>query len=345
MDKTQGLTCPNCAVPVPVPEGRRVVVCESCGLRSLVQGERGIERWQVLRKVDRPVAESAIKSFFVGMNKAFDLRAKANIRELFLVYLPYWRVQAYFAGYRFGRVTTGSGKNKRTKPIEVEVFEEMRWNDAATDVSEFGVNRVTISLQDLEPYDSQRLHAEGMVFEPAESPTDAVQEADQHFTHRARQKKKLSRTFFEKFNRLREKLGIVYYPLWVARYEYKERNYQVVVDGVNGNLLYGKAPGNIFYRAAMLVATMALGNLILVNGTALALTVLGDADDEVIAIACVPLAMGLAIIAAGYRAFRYGEEVEKVDATAKKAAGTGGKEQKGQSFLDTGLSVLEELGQ
>ena len=48
-------------------------------------------------------------------------------------------------------------------------MEEMHWNDAAADVSEFGVHRVSASKQELEPYDAERLHAEGMVFEPVES--------------------------------------------------------------------------------------------------------------------------------------------------------------------------------
>ena len=57
-------------------------------------------------------------------------------------------------------------------------------------------------------------------------------------------------------------LALVYYPLWVARYHYRHRSYQVVVDGYNGRVLYGKAPGNTLYRALMLVAGTAPGHLL-----------------------------------------------------------------------------------
>lgn len=359
--QTQGLTCPNCAAIVPVPEGVRIVECPSCHIRSFVQGERGVRRWQVARKVERAQAERAVTGFFSGMNKASDLKRNAEIKELFLAYLPYWRVAAMVAGWMFGRVKSGKDS---TRPIEVEVMEEMHWNDAAADVSEFGVHQVSISKTDLLPYDDDLLHTEGMVFEPAESPTDALAEAQQHFEYRGRSKKSLASRFFEKFHVLRQQLALVYYPLWVARYEYRGRNYQVVVDGVKGNILYGKAPGNIMYRAAMLVAGMAAGNFILVNGTAIAarLFVFVDSDEDGAALLlCAPAVIGLGLIAAAYQAFRYGEEVETRHKGSEKAAGVGGRVSSGKSpvsavrnlmgnsdnndFLSTGLQVLEELSE
>lgn len=257
----------------------------------------------------------------------------------------------------FGRVKSGKDS---TRPIEVQVSELMHWNDAAVDVAEYGVHQVAISKEHLQPYDSDRLHAEAMVFEPSESHTDALEEAGRHFTHRGRQKRNLRTKFFEKFHFLRQRLSIVYYPLWVSRYEYHQRNYQVVVDGVNGNLLYGKAPGNIFYRAAALVGGLALGNLILVNGTWLATLMVGNSDDDgSIFFILAPLAIGIALIVAGYRAFRYGEEVEQIQRGARKAkladevdgsmlfatltrSLTGGDSDV-QNMLRSGMSVLEEL--
>jgi hypothetical protein len=235
----------------------------------------------------------------------------------------------------------------------------MHWNDAAADVSEFGVHQVSISKNDLQPYDSDLLHAEGMVFEPAESPTEALEEARQHFEYRARNKKSLARKFYEKFHILRQQLSLVYYPLWVARYEYRGRNYQVVVDGVKGSVLYGKAPGNILYRAAMLVMGMAAGNFILVNGTAIMaqLFIFVESDDDGgILLLCAPAVIGLGLIAAAYQAFRYGEEVETRQSGTEKAF-TGGRSPAAGSirnllgkdgddgFLSTGLQVLEELSE
>lgn len=340
VDRTQGLTCPSCRGVVPVPEGVRLVKCPYCGERSLVQGERGIYRWQVNRQVDRDQAQALVRQFFSGIRKAIGLRREAKIREMFLVYLPYWQVNAFVAGVMLGRVKSGKDS---TRPIEVEVAEEMDWNDAAADVSEFGVQRVSFTRTDLLPYDAAGLHREGMVFEPTESRTEAVAEAERHFIHRGRRKRSLKTKYFEKFHILRPHLSLVYYPLWVTRYEFRGRNYQVVVDGVRQKLLYGKAPGNIFYRAAALVISMALGNLLLVNGTILAGLFAGNSsDDDSGAFLCLPVMIGLGLIVFGYRAFRYGEEVEEIQSEAKKAALAGEADKPG-GWLGGGLKMVEEI--
>lgn len=337
--KVQGLTCPNCSGVVPTPEGARVVACPFCDVRSLVQGERGVQRWQIRNKIERQQAMAAVQGFFSGMNKARDLKQAAKIKELFLVYLPYWRVHAFVAGWLFGRVKSGKDS---TKPIEVEVMEEMLWNDAAADVSEFGVHSVSASLADLEPYDSEFLHAEGMVFEPVESRDDALQEAQSHFLYCARKKQRLAEKFSEKIHYLRQQLSIVYFPLWVARYEYRGRNYQVVVDGTNAKVLYGKAPGNIFYRAIMLIFGMALGNFLIVNGTIIGGLILGnDSDSDGIWLLALPFLIGLGIVAAGYARFRHGEEVESIQGSAKKAALAG--DSKDTGLLSSGLELVKEV--
>lgn len=337
-DKTEGLTCPNCNGIVPVPEGARVVRCPYCDMQSLVRGDRGVSRWQVDRKVEREQALAQVQDFFKGLNRARDLRKQAKIRETFLVYLPYWRVKALVVGWMLGRVKSGDDS---TRPVEVRVNEEMYWNDAAADVGEFGVHRVPLENKTLQPYTEDELHLEGMIFEPSESPTDALAEADSHFVHNARSKRSLRSKYYEKFHSLRPLLSLVYYPLWVARYEYRQRNYQVVVDGVSGKVLYGKAPGNIFYRAAMLVGGMMFGNLLLVNGTILAFLLLSASDDSDGGfLVCAPIIFGLVLIFAGYRAFRYGEEVEERPKEARKAKGAG---ESSSSFLGLpGTSSLQE---
>jgi len=168
-------------------------------------------------------------------------------------------------------------------------------------------------------------------------------EAEQYFIYRARKKKSLRTKFFEKFHLLRQRLSLVYYPLWVARYEYKKRNYQVVVDGVNGDVLYGKAPGNILYRAAALVLGMALGNLMLVDGTALAGVLISSSDDgDGALLVLVPIAIGLGLIASGYRAFRYGEEVEEIAQVNKKAPMASNPKKRLESLM-SGSGDIEEL--
>ena len=316
VDKTQGLVCPECAGLVPVPEGSRIVECPYCHLQSLVQGERGVQRWQVDHSVTREQALDTAKGHFNGINKARDLKKVAKIDDVFLVYLPYWHLKAMVAGWRFGVIKKDDDE---TKPVETEVFESMDWNDAALDVTEYGVHRVSLTRDQLSPFDSELLHAQAMVFEPAESRTDAMNEAQNHFVYRARQKKRIDNTYFEKFHYLQPDFSIVYYPLWVIRYDYHGRHYPVIVDGVNNEILYGKAPGNVLYRAMRLVTGMAIGNFILVNGTAFLAYVGTGSDDDSLGLLLLPIIIGIVLIVSGYRAFRYGEEVEHTQKGSRKA--------------------------
>ena len=193
MDKTTGLTCPECSGVVPLKEGDRIVVCPFCGVHALVQGEQGVRRWQVTRRVEREKALQDVTGFFSGIKKARDLKKEARITDTFLVYLPYWRVQAEVAGWRFGREKSGKDS---TKPVEAEILELMQWNDAALDVSEYGVHQVTLSKEMLEAYRSEALHAEALVFEPTESHTDARDEAHSNFVIRGQIKAESDKIVF-----------------------------------------------------------------------------------------------------------------------------------------------------
>lgn len=304
-EASQGLTCPNCGGVVPIAEGLRVVQCPYCSLHSLIQGDRGVLRWQVERTVDRSAAEATMRDFLGGVRKARDLRKSAEVSELLLVYLPFWRVEATVAGWLFGRVRKDKDE---TKPDESYIFEPMEWNDAALDVSEYGVHRIVVDRSALKPFDSQRLHAEAMVFEPSESRTAALDEAEKRFRVRTRQESGQSKTFSQKIEFLEPQFALVYYPIWIGRYNYRNRTYQVAVDGVTGDVMYGRAPGSSLYRAAALVVGLAAGNLVLINGTILAGSLIDDEDG--LGLLLLPVLFGLGLILYGYRSFRFGEEVE-----------------------------------
>ena len=86
------------------------------------------------------------------------------------------------------------------------------------------------------------------------------------------------------------------------------------MDGYNGRVLYGKAPGNIYYRALMLVGGTGLGSFVLVDGLALAVTLIGHSSKSSsgdLALLAVPVVAGAGLIYGGYRLFRWGEEIEQ----------------------------------
>jgi DNA-directed RNA polymerase subunit RPC12/RpoP len=331
-----GLNCPRCGGTVPIPEGQAIVCCPYCDMRSLVRGERGVLRYQAAAAIDRNSAAHAMRAFLSGKWAiARDASRLAEFKEAFLAFLPFWSVWGRVAGWAFGEKRVGSGDDRRYEPREVRLVEEMHWNGPACDVAEFGVGSVPLSARELQPFDSPALHDQGLVFEPTGSPTEAQAQAESEFESTLRRKSKLDRISQLFVRTLRRQFGLVYYPVWVLRYLYKGRAFQVVVDGCTGKVLYGKAPGNTLYRAAVLVAGMAVGAILAVDVSALGLYFSSGDEEGSLGLALAAFVAGLFVMFAAYRAFRYGEEYEYRH-EGKNTLFSGGK-----SPLDDRIRTLE----
>jgi hypothetical protein len=234
---------------------------------------------------------------------------QAKLNEAFLVYLPFWTVWARVGAWVFGEKKVGSGDDARYEPREMRVVQDMVWNGAACDVGEFGVGQVSMVESGLEPFDPEKLHNAGMVFEPVGAFSEARQQAEEQFQAQVEKKAGLDR-LAQVFTRLvRRRYALVYHPLWVLRYLFRGRAFQVVVDGYSGEVLYGKAPGNTLYRAAALVLGMAAGAFLAIDVPAFILAA-SDGEGDLLWVALAMLAAGGASMYAGYRAFRHTEQYE-----------------------------------
>jgi hypothetical protein len=324
-ETTHGLSCPNCGGMVPVPEGQVIVQCPYCDLRSLVRGERGLMRYQVSCRLNREQAVQAMGRFLTGhRNIAFNAARQSSLQEAFLAYLPFWAVWARLLGWVFGEKRVREGDSTRYKPREVKFTRDANWNGAACDVGEFGVDSLELASQPLEPFDADALHASGLVFEPVGSLSQARQSAELDFEGRVQSAAKLERLGQVFLRYLRWRMGLVYYPLWVLRYLYRGRSFQVVVDGYSGEVLYGKAPGNTLYRATVLVGGMLLGAILAVDASATAFYLAAGADGDgsttLFFIGLGAIAVGAGVMFSAYRAFRYGEQFEYRRRSSGKAS-------------------------
>jgi len=309
-----GLNCPNCGGMISIPEGYTIVRCPFCEMRSLVRGERGLLRYQIPLRIERQQAEDIVRRFLAG-NRAIASQAAKNshIIEAFVVYLPFWAMWNHVLGWVFGEKQVGSGDDKRFEPREVKISEEMSWNGAAAEVAEFGVESVSIGKTGLEPFNADELHASGMVFEPLGSITEAKSAGENYFRERVLEQADLDRVSQEFIRLLNHRMGLVYYPLLVIRYRFRGRTFQIVADGVLGKVLYGKAPGNTIYRAAVLVGGMALGAFLVVDISALTIWFALQQEDDPFALLILGLALvwvGIKIMRSSYQRFRHGEEYE-----------------------------------
>lgn len=103
-------------------------------------------------------------------------------------------------------------------------------------------------------------------------------------------------TFSKTFCIPRE-FSLLYYPYWIIRYQYRERDYFVVLDGVSG-----RAPGDQTYQAIAAGLGSGFGGLFAGFGIAFA----AFSDSEY---ALAGLVIGIILVLAGYWVFRFGSEV------------------------------------
>lgn len=312
-NSTEGLNCPNCGGKVPIPEGKIIVRCPYCDLRSLVRGDRGLLRYQVALKVDHSQATQKVTGFLSSTWEiAHRARHEAEIQEVFLAYVPFWVNWSQVIGWVLGEEKVGSGDDAHYEPREVKQAEAMTWNKVACDVGEFGVETIPLIDPELLPFEADKLHASGMVFEPVGSLSDARGESEDEFHLRVEDKANLDRVsqVFTRF--LRERMGIVYYPLWILRYLYHGRAFQIVVDGYSGKTLFGKAPGDTLFRSAFLVFGMAIGALLSVDLACGAFWLGSRSSDSdwLIGVGIGMLVLGIGVMRRAYRKYRFGEIYE-----------------------------------
>ena len=311
-ERVTGLSCPNCGGSLEVAAGLRVVSCQYCGTPLLAMHEVGIRRYGIEPQIAASRARELARAWLgKGIAKDPRLKKEGRVREAFLCFLPFFRAQADCVGFALGteerKRTVGSGKNRRVQRYEVDVERRVERSFDRTypalNVAEWGIRKVDLTGDPLVPFDRELLDRQGMVFPVTGSERDVMRAAVEGFKKSADPGRGLKRVRFRFLETLRERLSVVYYPLWVVRYRFQDRSFHILVDGEDGSLAYGKAPGNDLYRALMLVGTEAVAAFI---GT----TALQWMHGEVALLLLVG-GLSLAILLWGWRRFRYGGVVEE----------------------------------
>ena len=310
----KGITCPSCNGELDIKEGIHSFNCKYCGTLLVIKGETGTLKYYVPRKLKREDAIAKAYNWLgTGMSKAKGLRALAKVEDAFLVFIPYWRVKADVVGWVFGQEKRTSTSNGRTTTYYVDVEKKIQntfdRTYSACDVAELGVKKINLTGDTILPVDFESLQNEGMMFNIIASEKEAFDYAKNNFASEARSSVNLYNVSFEHYDLVRENIGIVYYPLWVIRYSFANRTYQVVVDGEDGSICYGKAPGNNLYRAIMGILGTGIGMFLT---TFFGLFILFEVDEKFPFIAfLISFVLGCYLISRGYKKFRYGGELEE----------------------------------
>jgi len=309
-----GLKCASCAGSVDVQEGLTNVVCRYCGTPQAVVGRRGVVRLMVLNTLEREQASDVVWQWFRrGIRKDPALKKEARYQEAFLAWFPFVRARLDVVGWVLGirekKVKRGNTWKTVREPVEREIERAVDLTMPAADMAEFGVHRIDLAGDEVQPLDDELLRSRGMVFRPSRSLEETAAELSEREIARIQLANRLDRVTFSWLASVRRRVALVYYPLWVVRYGFRGRTYQVLIDAEDGSLAYGKAPGNHFYRAFSLVGACAaacfVGTTLLQNAGLFL-----RSENGLMGLGMVGLAMA-GIVYWGYSQFRHGGVVEE----------------------------------
>jgi hypothetical protein len=246
------LTCPQCAGPLSVRAGRRILLCSHCGVRVLWCGQGEVSRWLFPQKVNQIQALSAAVrwlSDFPGISpKARDV----PVRQSRLIHIPIWEHKVLVAGWEFGTklrtknylVSDDEGNERLELALTKERFEdphlqERRFFQAACDLPALGATRPRFSGRELLlPLVAGEVDPASLVMEP-QGTAAAIAEQGRRM---ALQPASGAADPHARMLVLREFVTLLYYPLWLVDYQAEGRPYRVVVDARDGSVNSATAP-------------------------------------------------------------------------------------------------------
>jgi hypothetical protein len=276
-----------------------------------MEGDEGVHTTMFQNRLDQQGSLNAVHRWFAKGLKARDLKTKGAVTEAYPIYVPYWRMRARAAGWVCGyreetRTTRDSRGNIHTYteriPMEKMVLRDFEWSEIACDIGDIGVSHLRNLAGD------SVLHEDGTIptFEATTSRTDAYANGRGSVLQMAVSSAGVPNITFQKIHVIPRIFGLIFYPLWLVRYRYSERAYFAAMDGVTGQVLSGRAPGDPLYRSLIMTGGAACGVL---GGLGLSWGLTSGSPEIGIGavIASVVLFVG------AYLFFRYGSEIVEGD--------------------------------
>jgi len=308
-----GLNCPSCGGAIQISEGDNVINCQYCDSLLWVEGDAGVITIAYKNMQNKDSVLRATEQWWRKGLKARDLKKKGRLMECYPIYLPFWstttRVAGWICGYEERHYTDKHGNTHTERiPKEEMVLRDYRYTNIACDPGDLGIkylrnNSGEVSFTDFESIPT---------FESTTSKDETVELSKQRAMSDARDDANVPHVTFEKMTVIPKRLSMIYYPVWVVRYAYGERMYMATIDGVTGNVLSGRAPGDPLYQSLAVTGGTSIGGLIGAAGLAFGI----GAEDVTIAIG--GLVVGAVILGFTYMFFRHGSEIIDGDFDDKK---------------------------
>ena len=264
----RSVRCPQCAGPLGVTEGHRLITCDHCGVRILVREHGGYTRWYFPAKISKLEAVG-VGSAWLKRHPGINNKARtAAFVEASLLYAPIWEYKALVAGWEFGSKlrtqTTLVGQEGKDEHLELQLnreeveeprLSERRFYEAALDLSAIGATRPRITGREFAlPLLAGELEEGALLLEATGTAADiATAGRRSALTPLVGDAASGTRLF-----PLRETVTLLFYPLWLLRFRDGNRLYEMTVDGRSGSIFSARAPAANRQRLLAAVTQMVV---------------------------------------------------------------------------------------
>lgn len=318
--RLHSVKCSQCAGTLSVYRGKRLLVCDHCGVRTAVLEAGGVSRWYFPARVDRRAAATA-GARWLGDHPGIDTSFRdATLVETQLVYAPIWEHRVLAAGWEFGYrhsnrliSTPLPAVEDSYQPLELQRVQEKvkeprlherRFYLPATDFVALGARRPRVTGRELMvPLLAGELEPYAMVLE-AEGDGSEVAEAGRALARQPLSGADLPRMHVYLF---KETTSLLYYPFWILRYRLGSAFGTVVVNGRHDNVNSAVAPADLKGKKTALAAKIA--GLVVLGAVMVYLGVRSEALRPLLALSVVSWAVAVLL---GLR-FKPEKEVEYHD--------------------------------
>lgn len=310
------LSCPHCGGEIETLEGEDMVRCEYCNSLFKLTSDEGIGSFMYKLSIGKETALSTFRDWTKKGPKAKDLLQRAEISETYPVYLPFWRLigrgKACVTGIEERDV--GDENHSRTKriPHEVLINREYIYTKIACDPGDLGVETLFVpNTAEAVLFDDQNIvtfpatKSRGSAYDEGEAAIKTQAIAD---GTRGMDEINFSKAFF-----FPSGFSMMYYPVWIIRYKYEERDYLAVVDGITSRILSGRAPGSAGSQSTAAAVGGTLAGTFAALGPIGALMMLQNnfaAESDLPAFCAIAgIVLAIILLIWCFRRFRYGGEV------------------------------------
>ncbi len=237
------IKCSHCGGPISFQPGEILATCRYCGFTVVIETGQTFtfEHSLLLNRFDQVQVEAPARDWMKeGFLKPSDLAKKAKLVEKELIYLPFWVVSVEArSSYKgiFERITPAVTK-------EGSIEKDYDWLVLARKATDFPTRDYEVPLEGKIPFDFRRIEGFAKVLNSEIDKNEAEEQAKEEIEGNH---KFLAQQDVDKIIEFKTEIKIVetvylHAPLWFIKYEYKGKDYQLVVDGATGVTIKGDIP-------------------------------------------------------------------------------------------------------